>query len=292
MRQLPLFALTVLVGLVLLYSFIAPFQGVLDRPASTGDAPTVTTEDFELPDEMKEDGQSDNGASDATTEAPASPRQNSARQVEPDLLSPSARDATPLERVAPRKPLGNLGEATALAPPPPPIPVDNTAKPTLLYRPVATAAGEIEVSGYRIALDGIDTTKPEQTCTNEGTTWPCGMAARTAFRNWLRLRAVECTVPGQPTETVLATQCKLGGVDLAQWLVDNGWARARDGSPMVESMKKAEEAKIGMFGPPPPALPQSQELPLPSFDAGPPEEPLPPQAPLPAPDAPFPPRPQ
>jgi hypothetical protein len=63
---------------------------------------------------------------------------------------------------------------------------------------------------------------------------------------------------------------------------------------MAETMRKAEEAKLGIFGNPPPALPALIELPLPSFSDTPPapEEPLPAPPPLSAPDAPFPPRPQ
>jgi len=293
MRQLPLYVLTVLVAMTLVYAFVAPFEGALDRPAPAGDTTAITPEDFELPDEMQ--NEQDDAPAEQQESSAAAPK--SARTVKPDLMSPSIGDATPLQRIAPRDPLSDLGQALPPkppappeppAPPPPPVPVDDTAKPTLLYRPVATSAGALEASGYRIALDGIDATGPEQTCTTEGATWPCGMAARTAFRNWLRLRAVECTVPGQPPEAVVETQCKLGGVDLAQWLVENGWARAKDGSPMAESMKKAEEAKLGIFGGPPPALPEATDLPLPTFSDEAPEEP----PPLPVPDAPFPPRPQ
>ena len=86
------------------------------------------------------------------------------------------------------------------------------------------------------------------------------MAARTAFRNWLRSRAVECNVPGQPPDDVIATQCKLGNADLAEWLVQNGWARAKDGTPMADGMKKAEEAKLGIFGNPPAALPALRQI--------------------------------
>ncbi|MEK1889030.1 MAG: thermonuclease family protein [Phyllobacterium sp.] len=303
MRKLPLYVLTVLVAIALIYAFIAPFNGALEPPAATGDEPTVTTENFELPEEMQ-NGQNDT-ASNAPDEPKAAPK--AARTVKPDLMSPSIGEATPLQRVAPRQPLSELGQAsppkppappeapTPLPPPPPPVPVDDTAKPTLLYRPIAIAAGSLEVSGYRIALDGIEQVNPVETCTTDGVTWPCGMAARTAFRNWLRQRAVECDVPGQPTEAVIATQCRLGGTDLAQWLVENGWARAKDGSPRVETMKKAEEAKLGIFGSPPPALPTTQELPVPAFiDNVPSEELTPAPAPLPppVPDAPFPPRPQ
>ena len=60
-------------------------------------------------------------------------------------------------------------------------------------------------------------------------------------------------------------------------------------------MKKAEEAKRGIFGSPPPSLPAASDLPSP-VAAGelplPSAEPQPAPLAVPAPDAPFPPKPQ
>jgi endonuclease YncB( thermonuclease family) len=296
MRQLPLYVLTVLVALGLVYAFLAPFNGAIDTP-SQSQGVDVTPENFELPDEMI------NAAPEDTSE-PSKPQGRvtspQARQVDPDAMAPSGVDDAALERVEPRPPLSTTLEmlpALPIAPPPapPPTPVDNTAKPILLYRPVATAAGTIEAAGYRIALDGIEVVQPEETCSIDGgSAWPCGMAARTAFRNWLRSRAVECNVPGQPPDDVIATQCRLGNTDLGEWLVQNGWARAKGGTPMADRMKNAEEAKLGIFGRPPAALPASTNLPIPSVSdvPEPPAEPLSAPPPLAVPNAPFPPRPE
>lgn len=296
MRQLPLYVLTVLVVLGLIYAFVAPFNGAIDTP-NQSQGVDVTPENFELPDEMT------NAAPEDPSEA-TQPQGRvtslQARQVDPDAMAPSGIDNAPLERVEPRPPLSTTLEMlpappTAPTPAPPPTPVDNTAKPVLLYRPVATAAGTIEASGYRIALDGIEVVQPEETCIMDGgSAWPCGMAARTAFRNWLRSRAVECNVPGQPPDDIIATQCRLGNADLAEWLVQNGWARAKDGTVMADRMKKAEKAKLGIFGRPPAALPASTNLPIPSVSDAPEPaaEPLPSPPPLAVPNAPFPPRPE
>ncbi|RCW87511.1 thermonuclease family protein [Phyllobacterium bourgognense] len=293
MRQLPLYVLTVLVVLGLIYAFVAPFNGAVDTP-SQSQGVDVTPENFELPDEMTD------AAPEETSETaqPQGRVTSQARQVDPDAVAPSGTDNAPLERVEPRPPLSTRQELLPAPPPalaPPPTPVDDTAKPALLYRPVATAAGTIEAAGYRIALDGIQIVQPEETCNVDGgSAWPCGMAARTAFRNWLRSRAVECNVPGQPPDDVIATQCRLGKADLAEWLVQNGWARAKDGTQMADRMKKAEEAKLGIFGRPPAALPASANLPIPPVSDAPeaPAEPLPSPPPLAVPNAPFPPRPE
>ncbi|MCX8295463.1 thermonuclease family protein [Phyllobacterium sp. 0TCS1.6A] len=305
LRRLPLYAVTAFVALILVYSFVAPFQGALDGNAAGGvvgeDVPVA--EDFELPAEMQPGGEQD-------PQQPASP--------EPAEAAPPASSqgtAAPLERVEPRPPLSDIGQAAAPAPPPEAVAVDDSARPKLLYRPVAGTAGEIEASGYRISLAGIDPPALDETCAAEGGGgWPCGMAARTALRNWLRSRAVECVVPEQPPGEAIATRCKLGTTDVSQWLVTNGWARA-EGDELAELMNKAQEERRGIFGAAP-AAPASNDVPLPRSDVAPPgltpsdiappgltspdapfdAPPDPPgdiaPPPLSAPDAPFPPAPQ
>lgn len=291
MRQIPLYIVTALVALGLAYSFIAPFRGALETTTISDQDVSIAPEDFELPDEMKNEAGKDTSGSNEPQAAESQESVISApRQVDPDD-APAPEQLGPLQRVEPRGPLSEIGQATPPAPPPAPVPVDNTAKPVLLYRPVATAAGTIEASGYKMSLEGIDAPAPEATCNADGgTSWPCGMAARTALRNWLRLRAIECNVPGQPSDELIGTQCKLGTTDVAGWLVANGWARAQNGSPLADMMKKAEDEKLGIFGSPPPALPLTNELALPPLGDAPglTDEP----APLTVPNAPFPPKPQ
>jgi endonuclease YncB( thermonuclease family) len=296
MRQLPLYVLTVLVALGLVYAFVAPFTGAIETRDGVQGV-DITPESFELPDEMT-------GVAPEVPQEAVEPQGRvtspQARQIDPDAMAPSDSAEAPLERVEPRAPL-SVPEAMAGKPPavsepePSPTPVDGTAKPTLLHRPVATAAGTIEAAGYRIALDGVEAVQPDETCNFEGgNAWPCGMAARTAFRNWLRSRAIECNVPGQAPNDVVATHCKLGDTDIGEWLVQNGWARAKDGTSMAEMMTKAQEAKLGIFGSPPAALPALANLPIPSINdvPEPQAEPLLAPPPLAVPNAPFPPRPE
>lgn len=295
MRRIPLYVLTILVGLCLAYVFVSLFYMGLPTAGISGQNVTIAPENFQMPDDT------DGDAPDAPpppqeSASPAPQTATAARQVDPDGFSITGKETGPLQRIEPRHPLSEMGQVAPPAPPPPPVPVDNTAKPKLLYRPMAVAAGTVEASGYRIAIEGINVVPPEETCAVDGgTSWPCGMAARTAFRNWLRSRAIECNVPDQPQEELVSTQCKLGATDLAAWLVDNGWARASDGSSLAGNMKKAEEAKLGIFGSPPPSLPAAGDLPSPGFTGDlslPSAEPQPAPVAVPAPDAPFPPKPQ
>lgn len=289
MRQIPLYVLTALVALGLAYSFITPFQRDLEATTISGQDASIAPEAFELPEEMEDA----TGSKDTLASEPQGGITSAPRQVDPDD-APVPEQLGPLQRVGPRQPLSEIGQAAPTAPPPAPVPVDNSAKPVLLYQPVATTSGTIEASGYKISLEGIEALAPEETCNADGTRWPCGMAARTALRSWLRSRAIECNVPGQPPTELIATQCKLGTTDVAGWIVSNGWARAQNGSPLADMMKKAEDEKRGIFGSPPAALPVTNDLALPPMgDAstlnG---EPVDGPAPLTAPDAPFPPKPQ
>src|SRR5690606_16501774 len=157
-----------------------------------------------------------------------------------------------IEREAPRPPLSDLGLASTPKPPEPPapaMPVDAGEQMQLLQRPVAVAAGRLESQGRTIDLQDIEIVPVEQTCqTASGESWPCGMQARTAFRQWLRSRAVMCRLPENDSGAAVATQCMLGDEDAAAWLVANGWAKAAPGSAYEEAGRKAVEARLGIFG--------------------------------------------
>ncbi|MFW8691810.1 MULTISPECIES: thermonuclease family protein [Mesorhizobium] len=168
------------------------------------------------------------------------------RAIDPDVVAPPELPTGELERVEPREPLSKLALAM---PPKPKMPDDWNG--TKLFQPVATAAGLIEAKGYSVAISGIDAVPQDESCTTDGKSWPCGIRARTAFRAFLRGRAVVCTVPPEGGRDRIAAQCRIGKQDVGQWLVDNGWARAAKGGPYVEAGEKAQSAKKGIFGPAP-----------------------------------------
>ncbi|UVK54961.1 thermonuclease family protein [Mesorhizobium sp. AR02] len=165
------------------------------------------------------------------------------RAIDPDVVAPPELPTGELERVEPREPLSKLALAM---PPKPKMPDDWNG--TKLFQPVATAAGLIEAKGYSVAVSGIDVVPQGETCTTDGKSWPCGIRARTAFRAFLRGRAVVCTVPPEGGRDRIAAECRIGKQDVGQWLVDNGWARAAKGGPYVEAGEKAQSAKKGIFG--------------------------------------------
>lgn len=190
---------------------------------------------------------------------PLLPVPSRVRPVAPDVVAAPLLEQRRLERVEARDALG-IGRAQA--------PSEGPPAETVLHRPVATAAGAFEARGYHIALEGIDVTDAEETCESGGVAWPCGVHARTAFRNWLRGRALSCVVPPVAPEETLVTECRLGGDDAAAWLVAQGWARAIADGPYVGMEAEAREKARGLFGPAPSAAAPPLRVTLPETSGG------------------------
>ena len=55
----------------------------------------------------------------------------------------------------------------------------------------------IELNGQRFQLHGIDAPERRQTCTQDGTVWPCGRVAIQLLLNLLHGRVVTCTISGK-----------------------------------------------------------------------------------------------
>ncbi|RUU47292.1 thermonuclease family protein [Mesorhizobium sp. M6A.T.Ce.TU.002.03.1.1] len=194
----------------------------------------------------------------AQSEAPATsaiPRPKVARPeahsraIDPEVIAPPQLQSEELERVEPRAPLSEL--ALAGPPKPPKTKMPDDWNGTKLFQPVAPAAGVIEAKGYSVAISGIDIVRQDETCTDGGKPWTCGTRARTAFRAFLRGRAVVCTVPPEGGRDLVAAECRVGNQDVGQWLIENGWARATKNGPYAEAGDKARTARKGIFGPAP-----------------------------------------
>ncbi|WP_299940503.1 thermonuclease family protein [uncultured Nitratireductor sp.] len=167
------------------------------------------------------------------------------RVIAPELVAPPPIDSTGLERAQPRSPLSELA-----GPAPEPKPQD-----TLYYRPVAIAAGMFESEGRTITIAGIRVIGADQSCdASSGGAWLCGKRARTAFRYWLRGRALECHAEGGAANEAASDnvsdapmRCSLAGYDVGSWLVENGWALASPDGPYAEEAKAARNAGKGIF---------------------------------------------
>jgi endonuclease YncB( thermonuclease family) len=178
----------------------------------------------------------------------------SAQRADPNAGAKTGKDVAPAdgepERIEPRAPLSGI--AAPAPPPPPPDPDSLPKRWRLVHQPVATAAGILEVGGMTLVLPGINVVALNETCTSpSGQVWPCGMAARTAFRAYLRGRALNCRLPDMRVETGILTECLLQGEDPALWLIRQGWAKAKPDGPFGAQAQTAEAARRGIFGQPP-----------------------------------------
>ncbi|MCG6113832.1 MAG: thermonuclease family protein [Mesorhizobium sp.] len=178
---------------------------------------------------------------DVERSSPPVPIVQNARPIAPEIVAVPRIEGDGLVRQEARQPLSPLGAA--------PDPADLPPRETVLHRPVALAAGLVEAQGHVIALAGIETVPAEEMCDHEGRQWPCGAHARTAFRNYLRARALSCIVPVSPSAETLTIGCTVAGADPAMWLAQNGWVR--EGANYREAIDDAREAGRGLFGPPP-----------------------------------------
>ncbi len=162
------------------------------------------------------------------------------RSIEPQQFGlPDEVTTAPLERIEPRMPLSQ--------------PVVKEVKPvtTVLRHPVAVSAGLIRFGDSLLQLEGLEPQDAARMCDSGGKPWPCGMVARTAFRNFLRARALVCTVPDGGWTGTVTSACTVGGDDPAVWLAENGWATVPDGSPLSEKVQAAAKAGLGFSGPDP-----------------------------------------
>ncbi|WP_265516411.1 thermonuclease family protein [Nitratireductor luteus] len=165
------------------------------------------------------------------------------RIIAPEIVAPPLIAPQALERTEPREPLNPLADGS-----------DRLGEnPDRLFHPVVLAAGHVSANGRDIVLDSIKVVDADQVCdARHGGTWPCGRHARTAFRLWLRGRALACDPAdenaGDGKAEKHVAHCVVGQEDPAAWLVTQGWALASPGGPYEKLEEEAREARRGIFG--------------------------------------------
>jgi endonuclease YncB( thermonuclease family) len=157
---------------------------------------------------------------------PASP---SVRDITPQSVTPAPAVTAPLVRVPGREP-----------PAPPPERIVNRRLPLVIVE----AGGVFRSGAMTIRLAGIAPLTPEQTCTDsQGTAWPCGAQATHALRALVRNRSIQCRMGEKVRTGEHETECQLGRIDLARWLVEQGWADPAD--PAQYALEAAEARAQG-----------------------------------------------
>ena len=165
-------------------------------------------------------------------------RDKSVRAIERHaFVPPFSKNADGLERLPARAPLT----------PPPPKPVEKQPG-LLLPRPVVEKPGILTFADRQVALSGLTPFAVEKTCGEGDAVWPCGEWALNALRRLLRGRAVDCAIPDPDWKGTVTAACTVAGRDISGWMVENGWAAARPGSPFAAAMHEASEKRVGVFG--------------------------------------------
>jgi endonuclease YncB( thermonuclease family) len=182
-----------------------------------------------------------------TVEAPPAGKVIEEARIQ-ELIRRDIRNVTPPGMLQAPKLEGTtiVREPAKVLPKPPPRP----PKPDLYARPTVEAAGMMRSGETSIRIAGIRPVGAEEICSgSDGRQWPCGIHARTALQRLIRQRTITCDPGGVRDDGgALARHCKVGSIDIGQWLVEQGWALPQGRNDLSETLKAAKDAKRGQWG--------------------------------------------
>ncbi|SHL53108.1 thermonuclease family protein [Roseibium suaedae] len=122
--------------------------------------------------------------------------------------------------------------------------------PLELHRPEVVDAGTLKTKAFTVRLAWIKPLGLKETCVSRvGGQWPCGVRARTALRGLIRMNKIACEKVAEEGPNALSANCSRGPINLAAWMVENGWAVPDEGAPedFAALMNKAREQKAGQW---------------------------------------------
>ena len=109
---------------------------------------------------------------------------------------------------------------------------------------------QIIIGTTRIRLTGMDAPALDQLCLNpKGERWTCGGAARDELIKHVGDKSWTCTPLRTDRFGRIAAKCDVGGEDIQQWMVRNGWAMAytQFNKAYEADEKAARDAKAGVW---------------------------------------------
>jgi endonuclease YncB( thermonuclease family) len=216
-------------------SFVAVYM-LVPTSAPQADAPPAAAP---ASDTMTEAGTARSSAEDVSAAVPLDLRPGAEGPHPSEEEGRTVRDVTPASITAGPRVTGTLARVDLPAPPP-------SARSARLFNPIVLAAGTFKVRDREIHLAGIHPPAFDELCGEGAAAWPCGRIARTALRNMIRGRAIECEIPAGTDNLPDSVSCIVGGDDIATWLVAQGWAK-RSGDAFEGEERKAREAKLGLW---------------------------------------------
>lgn len=97
---------------------------------------------------------------------------------------------------------------------------------SIIGRATAVDGDSLSVGGMSVRIFGIDAPEGKQTCRKDGSEWPCGEEARVRLERLISNGPVRCDSQGLDTFGRTVAICKVGGMDIGQAMVGDGWAVA------------------------------------------------------------------
>ena len=127
-------------------------------------------------------------------------------------------------------------------------PTERRLRDTPFAQVDVTDGRSFTAAGRRIRLAGIRIPNPDRTCPMlDGTPDTCGGRARTQLELFLRNRPVLCALPANQPKGTVEARCRVGAVDLSEWMVRSGWAEPA-GEPDAALTRAAADAKRRRVG--------------------------------------------
>ena len=107
----------------------------------------------------------------------------------------------------------------------------------------------LELHGQRIRLFGVDAPESSQRCQDiAGRPWRCGTQAARELDEFIDARTVTCTARDHDRYRRTVATCTVGGQDIGEWMVREGWAVAYTdfSSRYVPAQARASAARRGI----------------------------------------------
>jgi len=107
----------------------------------------------------------------------------------------------------------------------------------------------IEIMGAKIRLEGIDAPERAQACSSNGVPWACGAASSAWLAEFLAGREIACVEKGRDRYGRLLATCFVGGENLNDRIVREGWALdfRRYTHSYVEAEEEAKRKGMGVW---------------------------------------------
>lgn len=105
----------------------------------------------------------------------------------------------------------------------------------------------IIVDQTRLRLISIDTFESTQTCTRNGTSYPCGEESTRALIGLIRQRPVQCEGTQRDRYKRPLVRRTVAEIDLGREMVRSGWAVAEYGTDYVRDEEQAQAARVGAW---------------------------------------------